>query len=67
MTCKFVSDSVFESSVFFKTSNLDGKKVNIFGGIKGIKYKILLIEDLKKIDIGQFNINSAPSYCIVND
>jgi len=37
--------------------------VNIVGKITGIKYKALLAEDLKEIDIENFDINDAPSSC----
>ena len=33
--------------------------------ITGIKYKILLYEDLKSVDIENFNINECPASCIV--
>jgi hypothetical protein len=42
-------------------------KMNIVGKITGIKYKLLLKDDLKKINIESFNINEAPSACLIND
>jgi hypothetical protein len=41
--------------------------MEITGKITGIKYKIFLSEDLKSIDIQNFNINTCPSACLVND
>ena len=35
------------------------KKMNIKGKITGIKYKIFLAEDLKTVDIDNFNINES--------
>jgi len=35
--------------------------MNIVGKITGIKYKVLLADDLKEIDIEDFDINDAPS------
>ena len=34
--------------------------MNITANITGIKYKIFLKEDLKSIDIKDFNINKSP-------
>lgn len=41
--------------------------MNIVGKITGLKYKILLSEELKEIDIKNFNINEIPSACLVTD
>ena len=41
--------------------------MNIVGKITGIKYKVLLAEDLKEIDIKDFDINDAPSACLLTD
>ena len=41
--------------------------MNIEGKITGIKYKVILSEDLKEIDIKNFNINEAPSACLLHD
>lgn len=41
--------------------------MNLVGKITGIKYKIILSENLKKVDIKDFNINESPSACIVYD
>jgi hypothetical protein len=41
--------------------------MNILGKITGIKYKVVLSENLKKIEIKSFDINEAPSSCIVAD
>jgi hypothetical protein len=41
--------------------------MNIKGKITGIKYKVLLAEELKIIFIDQFDINKVSPYCIVND
>jgi hypothetical protein len=35
--------------------------MNITGKITGIKYKILLAEELKEVGIKDFDINTAPS------
>ena len=43
------------------------KKMNIIGKITGIKYKVVLTENLKKVDIKSFDINEAPSACVVVD
>lgn len=42
-------------------------KMNIVGKITGLKYKILLSEELKEIDIKDFDINEIPSACLVTD
>ncbi len=39
--------------------------MNIVGKITGIKYKVLLADDLKEIDIENFDINDAPSACLL--
>ena len=41
--------------------------MNITGKITGIKYKIFLAEDLKIIDIKDFNINRMPPFCLLKD
>lgn len=41
--------------------------MDINGNIKGIKYKILLSEKLPEINLTEFNINIAPSFCIILD
>ncbi len=41
--------------------------MNIIGKITGIKYKVLLADDLKEIDIENFDINDAPSACLLAD
>ena len=41
--------------------------MNIVGKITGIKYKVLLAGDLKEIDIENFDINDAPSACLLAD
>jgi len=41
--------------------------MDIKGKITGIKYKILLVENLKTIDFENFNINESPAYCLVKD
>lgn len=41
--------------------------MNIIGKITGIKYKVVLSENLKKIDIKSFDINEAPSACVITD
>jgi hypothetical protein len=41
--------------------------MNIEAKITGIKYKILLSEDLQAIEIDEFNINKAPSFCLLKD
>lgn len=41
--------------------------MDIIGKIKGIKYKIVLKKDLKEIDSKDFNINEAPSACLLKD
>ncbi len=41
--------------------------MNIVGKITGIKYKVLLTEDLKEVAIKNFDINEIPSACLLND
>ncbi|MCL2245559.1 MAG: hypothetical protein FWC10_00360 [Lentimicrobiaceae bacterium] len=41
--------------------------MDIKGQITGIKYKILLSEDLQIVEINRFNINKIPSYCLLQD
>ncbi|NMD00524.1 MAG: hypothetical protein GYA62_12510 [Bacteroidales bacterium] len=41
--------------------------MNIKGKITGIKYKVILSDDLKDIDFKKFDINDAPSACILKD
>lgn len=41
--------------------------MNIVGKITGIKYKVLLADDLKEIDIEDFDTNDAPSACLLAD
>ena len=40
--------------------------MNIKGKITGIQYKVLLSEELKLIDIMDFNINNTPSTCLLS-
>lgn len=39
--------------------------MNISGKIVGIKYKVLLAEDLKQFDIKEFDINDMPATCLL--
>jgi len=41
--------------------------MNIKGKITGIKYKVILSDDLKDVDIKKFDINDAPSACLLKD
>lgn len=41
--------------------------MNIIGKITGIKYKVVLSENLKTIDLTGFDINKIPSSCFVTD
>jgi hypothetical protein len=41
--------------------------MNIIGKITGITYQVILSADLKVLDIKTFNINKAPSACLLND
>ena len=41
--------------------------MNIQGKITGIKYKVILSDNLIDIDINRFDINNAPSACIIKD
>lgn len=41
--------------------------MNIAGRITGLKYKILLSDDLKEIDAADFDINEMPSACLLTD
>ena len=41
--------------------------MNIVGKITGIKYKIFLKEELKIVEIQNFNINEMPSACLLTD
>ena len=40
--------------------------MNIEGKITGIKYQIQLSEELNKVDLKDFNINDAPSTCLIS-
>ncbi|HPW66374.1 MAG TPA: hypothetical protein PLS84_04725 [Salinivirgaceae bacterium] len=39
--------------------------MDISGNITGVKYKVVLTEELKQIDIKQFNINEMPATCLL--
>ena len=41
--------------------------MNIKGKITGIKYKVLLSDELKKVVIEEFDINEMPSACLLTD
>ena len=41
--------------------------MNILGKITGIKYKVLLSEDLQTVEIDKFNINKVSTACILKD
>jgi hypothetical protein len=41
--------------------------MNITGRITGINYKISLAENLQKVRIAEFDINDAPSACVIED
>ena len=41
--------------------------MNITGKIKGIQYKVLFSEDLQEIALNIFEINKAPSSCLINE
>ena len=41
--------------------------MNILGKITGIKYKVLLSENLKEVDLVNFDINEMPTSCLVNN
>ncbi len=41
--------------------------MNITGKITGIKYKVHLAEDLRKIEAASFDINQVPTACVIND
>ena len=41
--------------------------MDIKGKITGIKYKILLSEDLQTIELNKFNINKISSFCLLKD
>jgi len=41
--------------------------MEISGKIRGLHYKVILFEDLKEIDLKQFNINEAPSASLLKD
>jgi hypothetical protein len=40
--------------------------MNIVGKITGIKYKVLLSENLKEVDLINLDINEMPSSCLIN-
>ena len=42
-------------------------RMNITGKITGLKYKVLLTEDLRVIEIKNFNINEMPSSCLLTE
>lgn len=41
--------------------------MNIVGKITGIRYKVLLSENLKEVDLINFDINKVPTSCLVNN
>lgn len=41
--------------------------MNVQGSITGIKYQIFLTSELESIDINEFDINQAPSSCIIKN
>lgn len=41
--------------------------MNIKGKITGIKYKVVLSDALKDVDVKKFDINDAPSACLLKD
>ncbi len=41
--------------------------MNITGKITGIKYSVHLAADIQKIEAPNFNINTAPTACVIND
>jgi hypothetical protein len=41
--------------------------VNITGKITGIKYKLLLSDEIREIEAGEFDINDVPTACVIND
>ena len=41
--------------------------MNITGKIKGIKYKVLFSEELQEIALNIFDINKAPSFCLIKE
>jgi len=41
--------------------------MDITGKITGIKYKVLLSEDLQTVDIERFNINEVSPACLLRD
>ena len=41
--------------------------MNIEGLITGIKYSVLLSEELQTVDFGKYNVNNVPPYCILRD
>ena len=41
--------------------------MDIKGKITGIKYKVLLTEELQTIEFNKFNINKIPSFCLLKD
>ncbi|MCA1624887.1 MAG: hypothetical protein LC768_03150 [Acidobacteria bacterium] len=41
--------------------------MNIAGKITGLKYKILLSDNLKEVGIENFDINEIPSACLLTD
>ena len=41
--------------------------MELTANITGINYKLVLSEELKNIDILDFNINEAPSSCLISD
>ena len=41
--------------------------MEILGKITGIKYKVLLSEDMQTVEIDKFNINKVSTACILKD
>ena len=41
--------------------------MNIYAAINGIKYNIKIASDLKEVNFDNFDINTIPSYCLINN
>lgn len=46
-------------------SKIKNRKMNIHAEIEGIEYKLIMPNELKEINIVDFNINTMPSCCII--
>jgi len=46
-------------------SKIKNRKMNIYAEIEGIEYKLIMPNELKEINVADFDINTMPSCCII--